>query len=173
MYWSIDNVLTVLSIVLAIIGGTFAYIQWKSANKLKRSEFINQIIDKLRFDKDLVKTMYLIEYDYGWYSEKFHSTDKELEYEVDKLLSYLSYICYVNKLKIISNKEFSILQYELNRTCSSPAVQCYLWNLYHFSKSQNTKCTFHYLIEYGTTNKIINKEFYNKMSTHYSKYLNF
>ena len=126
--WEIDNILTLISIFLVIVGGVFAYKQWSTSNRIKRTEFINQIIEKLRFDKDMVSTMYIVEYDYDWYDENFHANKDGLEYSIDKLLSYLSYICYTYKLRNITNKEFRILRYELNRVCSSPAVQSYLWN---------------------------------------------
>ena len=172
--WEIDNILTLISIFLVIVGSGFAYKQWSTSNKIKRTEFINQIIEKLRFDEDMVSTMYIVEYAYDWYDENFHANKDGLEYSIDKLLSYLSYICYIYKLRNITNKEFRILRYELNRVCSSPAVQSYLWNLYHFSKGQEIECTFQYLIDYGIKNKIINKEnFNNHAFSGYPKYLNF
>ena len=172
--WTVADILSLLSILLVIVGGIFAYKQWSAANRIKRTEFINQIIDKLRFDKDMVKIMYKIEYDYEWYGQDFHNNNVELEYIIDKLLSYLSYICYIYKMGNIKKKEFRILRYELNRTCSSPAVQSYLWNLYHFSKGQHTECTFQYLIDYGVKNKIIDKEiFLDNSCDKYPQYLNF
>lgn len=172
--WSVDSILSAISILLVIVGGFFAYKQWTSANRIRRSKFINQIIAKLRFDKSIVDTMYLIEYDHEWYNEKFHDADNEIEFSIDKLLSYLSYICYLYELKNISKKEFKILQYEINRACSSLSVQSYLWNLYHFSKAQGTECTFQYLICYGIRSKIIDKKiFYCKESMFYPKHLNF
>lgn len=172
--WSVDSILSAFSICLVIIGGLFAYKQWTSANKIRRTEFINQIISKLRFDKSTVDTMYKVDYDHEWYNEEFHNAGSEIEFNVDKLLAYLSYICYLYELKTISKKEFRILQYEVNRVCSSPSVQSYLWNLYHFSKAQGTECTFQYLINYGIKHKIINMDaFYSNQSTVYPRYLNF
>lgn len=172
--WSVADILSLLSLLLIIVGGIFAYKQWTAANRIKRTEFINQIIEKLRFDADMVKTMLTIDYDHQWYDENFHNDNFTLEFEVDKVLSYLSYICYTYKMKNISKKEFKILRYELNRACSSPAVQGYLWNLYHFSKTQKTDCTFQYLIDYGIKNKIIDKKvFTNNQCGEYPKYLNF
>ena len=172
--WSVDNVLSALSVILAIVGGFFAYRQWTAANKIKRGEFIDQIIKKLRFDKNIAKTMYMIDYDHDWYNESFHDTGSKVEGEVDKLFSYLSYICYLYDLKNISRKEFEILRYEINRVCSSHDAQSYLWILYHFSRAQKSKCSFQYLINYGIKNRIINKRlFYRKDVTIYPKYLNF
>lgn len=70
--------------------------------------------------------MCMFEYDHEWYNEEFHDADSEIEFNVDKLLAYLSCICYLYELKNISKKEFRILQYEVNRACSSPSVQIYL-----------------------------------------------
>ena len=41
--WSVDNILSVISIFLVIIGGIFAYKQLLSSNQLKRAGFIKQI----------------------------------------------------------------------------------------------------------------------------------
>ena len=124
--------------------------------------------------KRQVTTTYLIDYEDDWYDGNFHDREDDFEYQMDKLMSYLSYICYLQKERKISAKEFCILKYEINRACSSHAVQCYLWNLYHFSRQQGTQCSFQYLIDYGLKQKLINKkEFTNSQSTHYIKTLNF
>ena len=96
-------------------------------------------------------------HDHKWYNPNFHHIKDDFEYKIDKALSYLTYICYLRKENRIEKKDFCILQYEINRACISPAVQNYLWNLYHFSNNQNTICSFQYLIDYGIELQIINK----------------
>jgi len=169
--WTIDNFLTLSSMVLMSIGGIFALIQWISSKKIRKAEFVHQIINRLRFDDEMQKVMYLIDYNHKWYSENFHNS--ELENRVDKLLSYIDYICYLYFLKNISNNEFRILKYEINRICISPSVQAYLWNLYHFSKRMNTNCSFMHIIDYGIKKKIIKNEFKENGKDLYFKYLNF
>lgn len=172
--WSISDVLSFISIILVIVGGIFGYKQWVYSNKTKRADFINQIINTLRFDREIVETINMIDYDFLWYNENFHHNHNDVEYKVDKTLSYLSYICYLIEEKHISKRDFIILEYEINRTCISPDVQCYLWNLYHFSVSQKSKCSFQYLIEYGIQNKLIEEvEFMNPDSKKYIKRLEF
>lgn len=172
--WSIDNILTVISLIPVIIGGIFACRQWSNANKTKRAEYINQIIEKLRFDESLAEAMYIIDYNDTWYDEDFHESNNELEYKIDKLLSYLSYICYLKKEKNIRDEEFKILKYEIERVCTSSSVQSYLWNLYHFSKTQNTECSFQYLIDYGRDNNLISRNIFDDLdSKEYIKNLNF
>jgi hypothetical protein len=172
-----DNLLNLLSIIPIIIGGIFALIQWNSQNKIKRGEFLNQIISKIRFDKKMAKTRYLIDYNYSWYNENFHNNNSsDIEFSVDKLLSYFDYICYLKKIKQITEKEFLIIQYDIIRIFNSPCVQRYLWNLYHFSEKNNSYCSFKHLIDYGiSSNKIDNNEFKNKNNKKYInyKYLNF
>lgn len=171
---SLSEIVNFISIVIVIIGGFFAYVQWQYANKTRRSEFIGQIIEKLRMDKEIFKTMLRIDYDVEWYDKYFHNAKDNLEYEMDKLLSYLSYICYLKKEHQITSKEFNILHYEINRVCTSFSIQCYLWNLYHFSRALETQCSFQYLIDYGIKNKLIDKKsFMNPNSDKYKKVLNF
>ena len=74
--------------------------------------------------------MYIIDYDDDWYNDNFHGS-KDLEPQIDKLLSYLSYICYLRKKKILTNHEFQVFTYQLNRTCNSFSIEEYLWNLNH------------------------------------------
>ena len=172
MNWTIDNYLTVLSTILMSIGGIFALIQWVSSKKLRRAEFIDQIIKKLRFDKEISETMYMLDYNHNWYTRDFHNGNSDIEYNVDKLLSYINYICYLYSTKNITNNEFKVLKYEVNRICISPSVQKYLWNLYHWSIKNKTDCSFVYIIDYGIKNSFIKGEF-KKDSNLYDKYLNF
>ena len=170
----VDIFIQNITTIIAIIGGLFVFFQWINSNKLKRVEFINQIIEKIRFDKDLQETMYMIDYSKNWYDENFHNGNNGTEAKIDKLLSYLSYICYLKENAVLSKKEFSILEYEINRVCSSFSVQSYLWNLYHFTNKIVVKCSFSYLINYGLKNKIISRDFLEKENNNkYVKYLNF
>jgi len=175
-----DIIAIITLIITAVggsIGGTFAILQWRKSNKIKQAEFINQIIEKLRFDKDIAKTMYMIDYaNKTWYDESFHGG--ELEVEVDALLSYVTYICYLYSTKSISKNEFCVLEYEVKRVCLNRQAQAYLWNLYHWSKRCNTLCSFQNLIEY-LRSEVLNSEqqerFDSKESnvSGYIKHLNF
>ena len=171
--WFVDDILSAISIGLMILGGIFAYKQWTAANQIKRTELIKQIIERLRFDKEMAETMYIVEYDNSWYNADFHDRDDDFEHRIDKLLSYLTYICYLKSEKNISKKEFRILQYEINRACTSQCVQSYLWNLYHFAHRQGSECSFQYLIDYGLKNGLIDKSFLRADCPSYKKTLNF
>ena len=169
---TIDNYLTLISILLVLIGGVFALIQWNSTTKLRKAEFIDNIINKIRFDKEMAETLYTIDYDHFRYNENFQNK-RDLEYKVDKVLSYFDYICYLYSTKNIGNTEFKILKYRISRICSSPSINEYLWNLYHFSRKSNNECSFMHLINYCIKNKLIKDEFINNSTDLFNKYLNF
>ena len=170
--WTNENSLSLITILFAVLGGVFAYAQWRKSIRLRRSEFINQIIEKLRFDEDMVKAVYLIDYNDDWYHERFHDESQE-EILIDKLFSYLTYICYLIETKNITKREFQIFDYELRSACECPSTQAYLWNLYWFSKSRNSICPFQYLIDYGITHNIISIEDFRKESGKYDQNLDF
>lgn len=102
----------------------------------------------------------MFEYNQTWYSAQFHGSG-ELELKVDKTLSYFSYICYLKKRRIISNKEFDFFKYEIERILMNKQVQDYFYNLYHFSNKFGTSFTFKYLFEYGKKKKVFDAKFYD------------
>lgn len=169
MNLSIDNWLTIVSLIFAVIGGVFIYWQWRNSIKIRRAEFINQILEKLRFDKDLTSAIYIIDYNQEWYDSSFHNS--KLECSIDKLFCYIDYICYLKSTGNISITEFKIFQYEIHRICISYSSRAYLWNLYHFSLKNKTNCSFQYLIDYGIKSKMLQEDFKSNVSL-YPKYLN-
>ena len=40
--WTIENVISLISVFLVGVGGVLALLQWRSASKVKRAEFVNQ-----------------------------------------------------------------------------------------------------------------------------------
>ena len=161
MYWigllSIDHWLEIVSLVFVCIGGIFVYFQWDRSIRIRRAEFLYQLLEKLRFEDEMVKSMYVVDYNPLWYDASFHGS--KLEGKIDKLLSYADYICYLRYTRNVSKKEFQIFEYELHRICLSRSCQCYLWNLYHFSLKDNTICSFDNLISYGVRHKLFPNDF--------------
>jgi hypothetical protein len=171
--WNIDTYLSLISLLVLVAGGIVALMQWKAEIKTRRSEFIYQIINHLRFDEQTVQTMYTIDYGVIQYDENFHHGGSHLEHSVDKLLSCLDYICYLGSTRNISKKEFKIFRYEISRTCACQPIQSYLWNLYHFSKRNKTECSFQNLIDSGITDDIFPDNFTKNDQNLYKKCLNF
>lgn len=166
----IQEMYSITQLFFTVIGGIFVYFQWKKNVTLKRAEFIQQIIEKLRFDEGLSSTMYLLDYNPLWYDKHFHKSS--IESDVDKLLSYLNYICYMKFTGVISKKAFEALKYYVHRSLVSCSSKKYLWNIYNFAKSNNIPCSFNYLIEYGMENGVLPADFRTN-KTLYPKVLNF
>ena len=171
--WTIDNYLSLILIVVMAIGSIFALFQWNSSIKIRRTEFLDEIINKLWFDQNMAKTMHTIDTNPNWYTEEFHKSYSDLVYQIDKLLSYFDFICYLYEIKNLSFNEFNVIKYEIDRACTSPSVQAYLWNLYHFSNKVEAGCSYMYIINYGIKEKIISGEFKKNNESLFNKYLKF
>ena len=165
----ISDVISSISLAVTIIGLAFAFFQWRKSNSIKRAEYINELTEKVRSDEDIRAIVYRIDYNEDWYTAGFHGSG-ELEVQVDKTLSYFSYICYLKSMKVVSKKEFSFFEYKINRILKDNNVQRYLFNLYHFSRKDNTSISFNYLLEYGKEKKLLTNDFFNKDSKQYQDY---
>ena len=119
---SISDITSALSVAFVILGGIFGYYQWRKNVLLKRAGYINDLTEKIRTDSDINDVIYMFDYGEEWYSAKFHGSG-ELELKVDKTLSYFSYICYLKKQKIISDKEFDFFKYEIERILMNQQIQ--------------------------------------------------
>ena len=151
------NLIAAVTLILAVIAGFRALAQWKESKRIKRAEYIKELTDKIRTDDDIVEIMGLIEYDRFNYNLEFHHS--ELEKQVDKTLSFFSYICYLKKQKILSPDEFRFFDYEVTRIFQNMDMVNYLYNLYHFSQNQNRPISFCYLVEYGLNTGLLDKDF--------------
>ncbi|MCL2179817.1 MAG: hypothetical protein FWB83_01700 [Treponema sp.] len=171
--WTIDNYLSLILLIGMAIGSIFALIQWNSSIRIRRTEFLDEIINKLWFDQSMAKTMYNIDNDPAWYTGDFHKNYSDMGYQIDKLLSYFDFICYLYEIKNIKYDEFNVIKYEIDRACASPSVQAYLWNLYHFSNEIEAGCSFMYIINYGIKEKIIKNDFKSNNKDLFNKYLKF
>ena len=152
------NLIAASTLILAVIAGFRALAQWKESKRIKRAEYIKELTDKIRTDDDIVKVLGLIEYNLFLYNKDFHGGD-ELEHQVDKTLSFFSYICYLKKKKILSPDEFRFFDYEVTRIFQNKDIVNYLYNLYHFSQKQNRPISFCYLVEHGLENGLLAKDF--------------
>ena len=171
--WTNENTLTLVTIIFAFCAGIFALYQWRKLLKLQRAQFVRQLIEKLRFDREVYEAAYLIDYGQDWYNENFYmQEDRSTEARIDKYLAYLSYLCYLISTKILTEDEILLFEYKLVRTIQSYSVQAYLWNLTHFSKRNNTRYSCDNLVKYGINKKIIDNDFLTNKNK-YPKYLNF
>lgn len=168
---TIKEWLEVAPLIFTIIGGIFFLLQWRKDIKTKRAEFIYQILDKFRFDGNLLETTYILDYEQRWYVKGFHESD--LEGLIDKYFCYIDYVCYLKSTKNISDKEFRIFEYEVHRVCNSLSAQAYLWNLYNFSLKNKAKCSYQNIINYGMKKRLLPNDFLTNQNLYPGqKYLN-
>ena len=158
--FTIENYLTVITVFFMVIGGIFALIQWNTTLRIRKSEYLDSIINKLIFDDEMIEAMYIIEYDFiknNWYNKTFYGS--VLEKKIDKYLTYINYILYLRALDNISYNEFNVIKYEINRTLDSEQLQTYLWNLYHFAIINKENCPYIQIINYGIKEKYFKSDF--------------
>lgn len=154
-----SDILTAISLVLAVIGGLFALYQWRNNIKLKHAEYIDNLTQKIYYDTDIIKVMYILEYNERWYSYNFHGSEYEPIF--DKALFNFSYICYLRKRKIITDNEFKFFEYKIYKILTDYNIQNYFYNLYHYCKSINQPISFLYLFKYGEEQSLFDENFYN------------
>ena len=103
----------------------------------------------------------MFDYDKQWYSQQFHGCGKQ-ELMVDKTLSYFSYICYLERYKIITDKEFDFFKYEIKSILKNQEIHDYFYNLYHYSNKLRAPFTLKYLFEYGEKLGLFDADFYDR-----------
>jgi len=180
MVWLGDNfhaltiIISLTGLILSIVGGFFALLQWKQSTALKRAEIIKHIVDKLRYDKEMASVIHMVEYNKFKYTIEFHK-NPELEQRIDGLLAMLDYVCYLRSNNILRKKEFTILKHRVVWILKRKDIQTYLWNLYHFTKHNDTTCSFQHLIDFGLKNKLFPNNFENSSCDFFKskKFLNF
>ena len=146
--------------------------QWDKAEATKRAEFIYQLLEKFRDDRDLGETFERVVNESDWLDSIFHDTKKE--FKIDRLFAYLSYVCLLYRTNLILDDEINIIIYKLKTVCKNTNSQTYLWNLFHYWKQRNSLCSFQELIDYGIMNGLIDsKSFNNKDSEDYKRLLEF
>ena len=179
-----EHVLQTLTFIIAIFTGILTYIKWSDALRAERIELVRKIVEQLRFDPELALTEYMIDYGIFHYAPDFHGSvlssekpNNSIEFRIDKLLSYIDFVCYLAKEKKIRADEFYFVEYKVVRICESLDVQQYLWNLYHYGRTRPIIGSFHYLIDYMLDHAELvgldKAEFLNKDSKLYPKNLNF
>lgn len=177
-FWgpNVEDHILLLTFISVVVGGIFALIQWRKGTALKRAEYIKELTEKIRTDKDIFETIYMFDYVEEWYNWDFHQSS-DVERKVDRTLTYFSYILYLRNEKLISKKEFSFFTYDIERILRNNQLQDYFYNLFHFANKQGIQFSFSILVDYAKEQKLLDKEFNNpeayKTSMNYHQYLNF
>lgn len=160
-------------IVISIIGGGFAFFQWRNSYKLKRAELMKEASSKIREDKEIVDVLYSIDYsDEEWYTDEFFEDNHNCEAKFDRAFAFFDYLCYLKNKRILGNKEFKIFQYRIHRMVCDESFVNYMFNLYHFSQKHNKPVSFYHLLTYMKKHKLLDDDFWDVNSSRYKKYLN-
>ena len=148
------------SVSVAVISALVSVFQWRGAQKIERANKIHDLLGLIRTDESIHAVLQMIDYDEDWYDDDFHNEIKDnLERQVDRTFSYFSYICYLRKRRILTSGEFKFFEYDLKRILQNRSSVDYLYNIWHFSISDNSTCPFLYLCEYGRKKKILDNDF--------------
>lgn len=166
----VSIVISILGFIITATGAFLALAQWKKGNLYKRTEFVQQLILKVRDDDDIATIMASLDWNEGMiYDGRFHVnpnceynkltglSDDELFRKVDKTLSHFSYICYLWEKGCLKSSDMYHFEYELRRIADNKHTANYLYSLHHWSKSIDSNCSFAYLISY-----LLKKEFFCK-----------
>lgn len=179
-----DHLLGCITLLFSVVGGIFAYIQWRKSNEYKRSEFVKDIVTKMRDDEDIAFVTEIIDWNSGLsYDGKFHFTseiaeqqkqipEKQLFQKIDKTLSHCSYVCYLKSKKIILNGDMAFFEYAIKRLIDNPHIANYLYSLHHWSNHIHVSCSFSHLIQYALDKQYLESCFTSdKMNDRYTDYL--
>ena len=170
---SLNEIIGCVTMIVAIIGFVFSCYQWWKKVQSERAERLLHLIELLRKDMQQLKILYKIDYGEHWYDRSFHNSDKEVEAEVDRLLSFYEYILYLRLNHTITQMEFRFFEYDINRIVKNPDMQAYLFNLYHFSERARIPFSYKNILIYGEKIGCVDQSFFNKNTDKYPHFLNF
>ena len=180
----VSEIIALITAIITVFG--FCATLWGlfRNRSVTRAELIKGLIDKMRGDDEIRGYIYYVddEDNEKWYTDlSFYDKEKTKGLtgkQVDKALTYLSYLCYLKKRRLINKNEFAFFRYEIRRVFKNKSTVDYLCNLYHYSfsekdekdyykmspkkrdKEKKKTCPFIYLIKYGEKNGFIKPNFY-------------
>ena len=127
--------LDVLCATGAVIAFIFSMKRWKRGQRIRKSEFLSELMAK--FTSSEIATTY---YEYIERKTKcFYKglssegepvfTSEEDERAVDRLLSFMAYVCYLNENSLIDESEFDLFVYQLHAVLTDDDVRRYMADL--------------------------------------------
>ena len=169
LFTDITTILGLLASVAIIISAAFAIFQWKKTKRFNGVKHIQQLRADLYNDNEIIETFYMFERNEQWYTPDFHKTN-EVQRKVDKTLSVLEHACFLRMNKYIDKNQFTIIQYQVEKTLSNIQVQAYLHSFKHGLPMYGLPMLFPCLIKYGSRKGLLPEDFMNINSSIYSQY---
>ena len=128
-------VIKVLCIIGAVVAFFVSLYQWRRGQRIRKSEFLSELMAK--FTSSEIATTY---YEYierktkcfykGLSSEgEPEFISEEDERAVDRLLGFMSYVCYLYENRLIDKNEFSLFVYQMNAVLSDEDIRRYMADL--------------------------------------------
>ena len=147
----ISSVLGVITVFIGIPVACKGLREYKRSNYIIRANYIEKLIDRLKTDKEIRDLIYMFQYDQFTYDDNFHGY--EIEKNIDRMLHYFTYLCYLKDKKIIKDEEFGCFEIIINDALENIDLQAYLYHLYHQKKriqrndaNKNDNCYFRIII---------------------------
>ena len=131
----------------------------------KEAEFTNESLNRLRFNKDMIKTLSIIDSEEQWFCDELYDNKKRNRKRkgiINKYLTYLAYTCYLRERKYIGNQELVFAASMIHILFSKNVSQNALWNLHHYCDKYERPNVLEYLIKYGNENNLLHIHFYKK-----------
>ncbi len=157
----VGDIISALTLFTIVVSGVWALVQWNYNLRLQRSESLEKLVAKFRSEEELCEMLYRIDKNEEWYTKGFHD-GKKLERQVDKLLTYLSYLCYLKENNVIKSNEFDFIKYYIDQTLRNKSTQDYLFNLLHYLQGKGMDFPFPLLLNYAKKNGFIKDDFWNE-----------
>lgn len=169
----INNMATVLSLVIAIVSLFFGLLQYRLRKNESRTILLAELNNQFSTSPDIMKFFRMIDYNEKWYDRAF--LNSPLENIADKTLLYYEHILRHRDEKTLKEKDFkSSFKYQIDKVVSNNDAQCYFFNLYHYSKRAKIPFPYQGLVDHGLKEKYIDPVvFNNKDSKTYNQHLNF
>lgn len=148
-----------------VIGGAFAWWQWRQACRVSRAEHLNTILERYH-DKKMTDLFYRLvsnppqggEGSEVFYQGEFHfqtikgkkSPEDDIdENDIDSMLTLLSQICYEHECGTISKDEFAFFSYHIWRTLAHKQFKQYQLDFAEYCGKHKIGCPYLALIREG------------------------
>ena len=126
--------------VLCAIGAVIAFIftcqRWKRGQIIRKSEFLAELMAKFASPEISTSFYEYIERGSKTFYRGANPDNQEPEFistaderAIDKLLGFMSYVCYLYENKLIDDNEFSLFAYQLNAVIVNTDIRQYMKDL--------------------------------------------
>jgi hypothetical protein len=165
---------TIISAIAASLAALVAVLtliiqchQNRKNEKKSLSEKAENMLEKTRTDPGIMHFMKAIDYGKSWYKTGFHESNFEKSAD-DALLTY-NYILWLKERNLLDENGLANFLYEIDKIVGNKDVQCYFFNLYHYSQKAKLPFKFEKLMQYGVEKHYIDKDIYNEDSENFGE----